>query len=187
VCDPEGELGAFERLDSLLEKSLLRQEEGPGGEPRFVMLETIHEFARKSLQESGEAEKVRRLHAEFFLALSEEAEPELTGGPDQVTWSERLEAEHDNIRAALSWSLEVGDIQLTLRLAGALTDFCASRSRRAYPVPVRKGPRATLSRPSRQASRRCPSRRLVPPYKLAHPLQAKPATPDPGARRRVRL
>jgi predicted ATPase/class 3 adenylate cyclase len=123
VCDPEGELGAFDRLDSLLEKSLLRQEEGPGGEPRFVMLETIHEFAREKLQESGEAEAIKRAHAEYFLALSEEAELELTGGPDQVTWSERLEAEHDNIRAALSWSLEVGDIQLTLRLAGALIYF----------------------------------------------------------------
>jgi predicted ATPase len=122
VCDPEGELGAFDRLDSLLEKSLLRQEEGPGGEPRFVMLETIHEFARERLQESGAA-AIKRAHAEYFLALSEEAEPELSGGPDQVTWFERLEAEHDNIRAALSWSLEVGDIQLTLRMAGALNDF----------------------------------------------------------------
>jgi predicted ATPase/class 3 adenylate cyclase len=122
VCDPEGELGAFDRLDSLLEKSLLRQEEGPEGEPRFVMLETIHEFAREKLEESGAA-TLKRAHAEYFLALSEEAEPELTGGPDQVTWFERLEAEHDNIRAALSWSLEVGDIQLTLQMAGALNDF----------------------------------------------------------------
>jgi tetratricopeptide (TPR) repeat protein len=122
VCDPEGELGAFDRLDSLLEKSLLRQEEGPGGEPRFSMLETIHEFAREMLQASGEAEEFGRAHAEYFLTLAEEAEPELTG-PEQAAWFERLEAEHDNIRTALSWSLEAGDIEMTLRLAGALRLF----------------------------------------------------------------
>src|SRR5919202_6269839 len=81
ICDPEGDLpvDSFEGISSLLDKSLLRQEEGPEGEPRFVMLETIHEFAREKIQESGEAESLRKLHAQYFLTLAEEADPELKG------------------------------------------------------------------------------------------------------------
>jgi predicted ATPase/class 3 adenylate cyclase/Tfp pilus assembly protein PilF len=121
ICDPEGELDSLEGVESLLEKSLLRQEEGPQSEPRFVMLETVHEYAREKLQESGEAEEIKRAHAEHFLALAEEAESAFTG-PDQLEWLERLEAEHDNMRAALSWALEEGgDAGLGLRLAGALS------------------------------------------------------------------
>ena len=122
VCDPEGDLDVLEVLESLLEKSLLRQEEGPGGEPRFVMLETIHEYASEKLGESAEAEEIRRRHAEHFLALAEEAEPRLRG-PEDVEWLERLEAEHDNMRAALSWALERGEVELRLHLAGALGWF----------------------------------------------------------------
>ena len=122
VCDAEGDLpvDAFEGVSSLLDKSLLRQEEGPEEEPRFVMLETIHEYAREKLDESGEAEEIGRAHAEYFLALAEEAE--LTG-MEQARWMERLEGEHDNLRAALSWSLEGEDPELGLRLAGALSHF----------------------------------------------------------------
>jgi predicted ATPase len=69
------------------------------------MLETVHEYARERLEESGEAQEIKRLHAEFFLALAEEAESELKG-TDQLEWLERLEAEHDNLRAALAWALE---------------------------------------------------------------------------------
>jgi predicted ATPase/class 3 adenylate cyclase len=60
VCDAEGDLDIFAGVESLLEKSLIRQEEGPEDEPRFVMLETIHEFAREKLQESGEAVETKR-------------------------------------------------------------------------------------------------------------------------------
>ena len=119
ICDAEGDLDVFAAVESLLEKSLIRQEEGPEDEPRFVMLETIHEFAREKLGESAEAEEIKRAHAEFFLALAEEAEPELTG-PDQAAWFRRLEAEHDNVRAALSWASGGGDAELGLRLLGAL-------------------------------------------------------------------
>src|SRR5215211_4869243 len=91
VCDAQGDLpmDAFDGVSSLVDKSLLTQEEGPDGEPRFVMLETIHEYAREKLRESGEAEEIARVHAEYFLALAEEAEPQLTG-PEQVEWMERL-------------------------------------------------------------------------------------------------
>ena len=126
VCDPEGELDALEGVSSLLDKSLLRQEEGPEDEPRFVMLETIHEYARERLEASGEAEETRRLHAEYFLALAEEAEPELSGA-DQLARLERLEAEHDNMRAALQWSLEKVP-ETAHRLAGALARFWEMRA-----------------------------------------------------------
>jgi predicted ATPase/class 3 adenylate cyclase len=124
VCDAKGDLpvDSFEGVSSLLDKSLLRQEEGPEGEPRFVMLETIHEYAREKLQESGEAEEIGRAHTEYFLALAEEAEPELVG-TDQVSWMDGLEAEHDNLRAALSRSLEAGDSGSALRIGGALWRF----------------------------------------------------------------
>jgi predicted ATPase/class 3 adenylate cyclase len=124
VCDALGDLpvDAFDGVSSLLDKNLLRQEEGPEGEPRFVMLETIHEYAREKLQESGEAEEIGRAHTEYFLALVEEAEPELVGA-DQVSWMDRLEAEHDNLRAALSRSLEAGDSGPALRIGGALWRF----------------------------------------------------------------
>jgi predicted ATPase/class 3 adenylate cyclase len=125
ICDAGGDLpvDVLDGLASLVDESLLKQEEGVGGEPRFVMLETIHEFAREKLQESGDAEVLRRLHAEYFLALAEEAEPAVEG-EQQPAWLDRLEEEHDNIRAALSWSLGQGqDAELALRMGAALGEF----------------------------------------------------------------
>jgi len=124
VCDSEGEFDTLGGVDSLIEKSLLRQEEGAGGEPRFVMLETIHEYARERLAECGE--EYHKRHAEYFLALAEEGEPELRG-PRAGEWLERLEAEHGNFRAALSWALEGGNAELGLRMAGALYLFWNTR------------------------------------------------------------
>jgi predicted ATPase/Tfp pilus assembly protein PilF len=128
ICDAEGDLPveAFDGISSLLDKSLLRQEEGPNGEPRFVMLETVHEFAREKLQESAEAEEIKRLHAQYFLTLAEEAYPELKGS-HQLEWLERLEAEHDNMRAALSWALERKEAEVALRLGSALSYFWSMR------------------------------------------------------------
>jgi predicted ATPase/class 3 adenylate cyclase len=128
ICDAEGDLpvDSFEGVSSLFDKSLLRQEEGPNEEPRFVMLETVHEFAREKLQGSGEAEEIKRRHAEHFLTLAEEAYPKLRG-PDQLQWLERLEAEHDNMRAALSWALGRKEAELALRLGGALSGFWSKR------------------------------------------------------------
>jgi predicted ATPase/class 3 adenylate cyclase len=121
VCDPAPELGeaVFDGVASLVEKSLLRQDEGPAGEPRFLMLETIREYALDRLERSGEGELLRRRHAHYFVAFAEEAEPEILGA-DQIPWLERLEAERDNFRAALGWSLGRGDIELALRLIGSL-------------------------------------------------------------------
>jgi predicted ATPase/class 3 adenylate cyclase len=124
VCDAEGDLptDVFEGASSLLNKSLVRQEEGAGGEPRFVMLETIHEFANAKLEGRGEAVAVRRAHAEYFLALAEEADPMLWGAED-AAWLDRLEQEHDNMRTALSWAIEHEEGELALRLGAALRWF----------------------------------------------------------------
>jgi predicted ATPase len=122
ICDLGGDTDALEGVESLLEKSLLRREEGVGGESRFVMLETVHEYAREKLEQSGEAEEIKRAHAEFFLTLAEEAEPDFKGA-QQKRWLERLEAEHDNMRAAFSWALERAEAEYSLRLGGALGWF----------------------------------------------------------------
>ncbi|MGH2345516.1 MAG: ATP-binding protein, partial [Chloroflexota bacterium] len=113
---------ALEELESLLDRSLLRAVEQAGGEPRFQMLETIREYGLECLTASGEAEVIQRSHAKHFLALAEAAEPELWGA-EQATWLACLEADVDNLRAALRWAVEVGDLELGLRLGGALWRF----------------------------------------------------------------
>jgi predicted ATPase/class 3 adenylate cyclase len=124
TCDADGDLfvDVLGGLSSLLDKSLLRKEEGVEGEPRFVMLETIREYARERLEASGKAGEIRRLHAEYFLALAEQGASELQG-PEEATWLERMETEHDNMRAALYWTLQSEEAGLGLRLAGALWRF----------------------------------------------------------------
>ena len=111
-------------LQSLLDKSLLRKRESDLG-PRYWMLETIREFAAELLELSGPAGDIDRRHAEHFLALAEEADPNLRGSPK--TWLDRLEAEHDNLRAALDCLDVSGESQLALRLAGALWRFWSMR------------------------------------------------------------
>jgi predicted ATPase/DNA-binding SARP family transcriptional activator/DNA-binding CsgD family transcriptional regulator len=124
VCNVSGDLfvSALNGVSSLLDKSLLGQEEGAEGEPRFVMMETIREYAQERLQESGEAESIKRAHAEYFLALAEEAEPMLWGAED-AAWLDRLEREHGNMRAVLSWAIEHGEGELALRVGAALRWF----------------------------------------------------------------
>jgi predicted ATPase/class 3 adenylate cyclase len=124
ICDAEGDLpgGVLDGVSVLVDENLLRQEEGVGGEPRFVMLETIHEYAREKLQESGQTEDLRRRHARYFLAKAEEAEPELMGA-EQAEWLKRLELELDNLRLALSWEQEQDEAELGLRLGAALWRF----------------------------------------------------------------
>ncbi len=114
-------------LASLVDKSLLRQEDESGGahttdEPRFLMLQTVLEYARERLEASGELEAVRRRHAAYYLALAEQAEPHMYR-VDQRAWQERLETEHDNLRAALWWSVVSGEAEPGLRLSGALWRF----------------------------------------------------------------
>ncbi len=110
-------------LGSLLDKSLLRVAEGINGEPRFLMLETLRDFGMEQLEASGEPNKIRRRHAEFFLGLAEQAEATLESA-EQIEWMHRIEQEHDNLRAALEWSrTSAGAEELCLRLAGSLGLF----------------------------------------------------------------
>jgi predicted ATPase len=111
----------LESLSSLVDKSLVMVEEHEG-EARYRLLETVRQYAAEKLDESGEAEAVRERHARHYLALAEEAEPELTG-TQQEAWLGRLETEHDNLRAALSWALAHGEAELGLRLGSALGEF----------------------------------------------------------------
>jgi tetratricopeptide (TPR) repeat protein len=127
VVDGESLL-ALDGIESLVSKSLLRQEDGPDGEPRFQMMETIREFALEQLAAAGETASLRRQHAIFFLSLAEQADAQLSG-PRQLPWLERLDAENDNLRAALNWSLaEPGEAETASRLAVALFWFWTFRS-----------------------------------------------------------
>jgi predicted ATPase len=138
VCNPEGMMpqmtgmSVLDGVSSLVDKGLLRPEEGTGGDPRFVMLETIHEFAREKLRESGKAEELARRHALYFMRLAEEAEPYLTG-KQQLKWLNRLDDERDNIRAALRWarsddgSGDIFGVEVGLRLCGAIWRFWSVR------------------------------------------------------------
>jgi predicted ATPase/class 3 adenylate cyclase len=121
-------IDVLDRLASLADKSLVRQESQADGEPRFWMLETIREFAFEQLAASGEAIALQRQHVMFFLALAEQAEAELARvDQPQRRWFDRLEAEAGNLRAALNWTIENGEAEAGLRLAGALGEFWDTR------------------------------------------------------------
>jgi predicted ATPase/class 3 adenylate cyclase/tetratricopeptide (TPR) repeat protein len=126
VCDPAGELAIdlLDGVDSLVAKSLLRNEAAAdGAEPRVGMLETIREYALERLAERGEAAALRRRHAEYYLALAEQAEGHVFAA-EQDRWLGHLEAEHDNLRAALAWAqTEAAGGDVAVRLAAALWPF----------------------------------------------------------------
>jgi predicted ATPase/DNA-binding XRE family transcriptional regulator len=122
VVNPEGTHDVFSGMAALVDKSLLRQEEGADGEPRFRMLETVREFGLERLEASGEGTTTRERHAHHFRDLAERTESALrpTMAPALL---DLLEREHDNLRAALRWSRETDNHDALLRLAGALAYF----------------------------------------------------------------
>ncbi|HLV79403.1 MAG TPA: tetratricopeptide repeat protein, partial [Chthonomonadaceae bacterium] len=124
VCAGEGieDRGLLDLLTGLVEKSLVLSEE-QGGKSRYRMLETIREYAWQRLHEGRKEAEWRNRHLMFFLELVEQAEPHLNGAL-QEEWLECLEKEHDNLRAALSWSRQGREnTEMGLRLAGALWRF----------------------------------------------------------------
>ena len=130
VCNAAGDLplDVLDGLALLVDQSLLRQTPGTDGEPRFMLLETIREYALERLELSGEAHVVRGRHARHYLGLAEAAEPQLLRA-EQTVWLQRLEMDHDNLRGALAWcQTPAGDAEVGLRLAGALWRFWDTRS-----------------------------------------------------------
>jgi len=125
--DDDRAVQVLDGVASLIDKSLLQQTEQDGDEPRLVMLETLREYGLECLVASGEIETARSAHAMYYLSLAEEAEPHLTG-VDQETWLQRLEREHDNLRAALNWLVEEEQTEMALRLSGALQRLWLVRS-----------------------------------------------------------
>jgi DNA-binding SARP family transcriptional activator len=143
-------------LASLIDKSFVTLlPRGQEREARYRLLEPVRQYAREQLEESGEAPLVRTRLLEWALALAEQAQPKL-GGPEQTAWLARLEAEQDNLRAALSWVRTSRALEQGLRLASALWFFWLMRSQlsegrgwlaellasdagspQAYPAPLR--------------------------------------------------
>ena len=117
-------LDPLDGIAALVDQSLVRRDEAAHGEPRFMMLETIREFALERLAESNQTADFRRRHAEHFLAFAEALEPQLTESPEA---SDRIEHDHGNVRAALAWALETGSAELGLRLGFALWRFWQQR------------------------------------------------------------
>ncbi|HET9495645.1 MAG TPA: tetratricopeptide repeat protein [Chloroflexia bacterium] len=134
VCGgADTELETLDGVTSLVGKSLLSLGEGPHpqdgapGEPRFLMLETIREYAREKLDEVGELDATADRHLDYFLQVAENEERDLLGD-EWLRWMRRLDADQNNLRAALEWSLtREGRAEKGLRLAGALARYWQDR------------------------------------------------------------
>jgi predicted ATPase/class 3 adenylate cyclase len=128
--NPGAELDPLQQVAELLDVSLVTVTEGADGEPRVSMLETIREYALERLEHSGDLDIIRRRHAEYYAAFAERVNGELRG-PGHLAALHRLESEHDNLRAALSWSLDTRSERANdreraatgLRLVQALAQF----------------------------------------------------------------
>jgi non-specific serine/threonine protein kinase len=120
VCDPGDAVP--EVLTHLVDKSLVSAEHGGTASYRYRLLETLRAYGLERLGEHGGADRVRARHAAWFLGLAAEAAEGLRG-PRQGDWLDRLAADHDNLRAALDWSLETGDTETAARMAASLYQF----------------------------------------------------------------
>jgi predicted ATPase/class 3 adenylate cyclase/RimJ/RimL family protein N-acetyltransferase len=125
IADADGlqRWDALDSLTSLVGKSMVAEEEGPGQTSRYRLLETMRAYARQQLA-AGELDRLRRRHAEYYAALAERAGLELAG-PAQLEWQPRIRAERDNLQAAVTWALTSGDQArpLAFRIVAALVGF----------------------------------------------------------------
>jgi predicted ATPase/serine/threonine protein kinase len=128
VCNTKGDLDLdlLDGMASLVDKSLAQEVEPAKCESRFVMLETIREYALEKLEASGEEALTKRAHAAYCLVLAEEEGTEQRGA-EGMAWLERFACEHDNFRAGLEWLKETGDAEWGLRLGAALFRFWEMR------------------------------------------------------------
>jgi predicted ATPase len=122
VCNAQ-----FAGLAALVDVSLLQQRQGPDGEPRFHMLETIYAYAREQLLVRGELYSYQQAHARYYLTLAETAAPALIDDERAVQWLDRLEQDHDNIRVALRWALDHEYWDIALGMSGSLLRFWYAR------------------------------------------------------------
>jgi non-specific serine/threonine protein kinase len=113
-------------LAQLVERSLVLVEPAVGGQSRCRLLTTIRQYAFERLEQSGDVARLRDRHRDWFLSLAQLGDTQLRG-PDPSLWLARLELEHDNLRAALEWSLANREGGAALRLAGALSLFWGQR------------------------------------------------------------
>jgi tetratricopeptide (TPR) repeat protein len=125
VCGSNLDLDILDGLATLVDQSLLKPHEAPG-HARFLMLETIREYADERLNARPEAPDVRRRHADAFLRLAETAAPEYLRKQSR-RWLDRSDADHDNFRAAISWAIDVGQAEIAQCLTGALWRFWQMR------------------------------------------------------------
>ncbi|MBI5651861.1 MAG: tetratricopeptide repeat protein [Chloroflexi bacterium] len=121
IGDWDLEIGILDMLAHLADKSLVIAEPR-ADETRYRLMETIRQYARDRLLESGEVETIRDRHLDFFIAFAENIEPKLMGA-EQFAWLDRLDSENDNVRAALEWSTSPGRAQKGLQIVGALRLF----------------------------------------------------------------
>ncbi|HXZ03590.1 MAG TPA: LuxR C-terminal-related transcriptional regulator, partial [Ktedonobacteraceae bacterium] len=140
----QDDLAILDGLASLIDKSLIRQIEYEGTDPRFLMLMTVREYGLECLRESGEEELIRFVHADYYLALAEEAEPHLKD-EQQLLWLRKLNGEQENLRAALNWLITHDEGEKALRLCVALWWFWQTRG---YWSEGRRWLKAALALPS---------------------------------------
>jgi len=124
VCNTSRDIGLdlFEGVSSLVDKNLVQRVDRAEAEPRFVMLETIREYALERLVDGGEHSATRRAHAAYCLVLAEEGNPELSPA-DRARWLAQCDVEIDNFRLALDWLFETLDLDWAFRLCVALFRF----------------------------------------------------------------
>jgi len=125
VANAAGDLAidVLDGVDALVANSLVRVDQVVSGEPRFGMLETIREFGQEQLESTREITPLRDRHLQWYVDLTHRAEPGMRGA-DQAIWYDRLDTEHDNMRAALSWADQSGDAAgLGIQLASILGQY----------------------------------------------------------------
>jgi predicted ATPase/DNA-binding CsgD family transcriptional regulator len=128
MCRAVGDeaMNVLDAATSLLDKHLMLQREQSDGESRLLMLETIREFGLECLHNSGEYEIICSAHAGYFQAMVEATEPNVFDAKE-MAWFERLEQDHDNLRAALQWFIESEESEMALKLSGSLVRFWGVR------------------------------------------------------------
>lgn len=124
AAETVGGLGmmTLDLLSSLIDKSLVSQQLGVGGEPRYTMLETIREYALEQLEHQGEAKVLHDAHYRYFVMLAEQGRRGVRSA-EELLWLSRLSVEHDNLRMALGWCIENEEYEALARLIWSLASF----------------------------------------------------------------